>query len=79
MELEKNEKSRFNRFFSIGVGIISIAISLFILASPVFGFVFVGFLIGIAILITGIQILVAGLRGRKSRNRTDKYGYRKIK
>ncbi len=61
---EKSEK-KFNRFFSIGVGIISIAISLFILASPVFGFVFVGFLIGIAILITGIQILIAGLRGRK--------------
>jgi uncharacterized membrane protein HdeD (DUF308 family) len=61
---EKSE-SKFNRFFSIGVGILSIAISLFILASPVFGFVFVGFLIGIAILITGIQILVAGLRGRK--------------
>ena len=37
----------------------------FILASPVFGFVFVGFLIGIAILITGIQILIARLRGRK--------------
>jgi uncharacterized membrane protein HdeD (DUF308 family) len=61
---EKSEK-KFNRFFSIGVGIISIAISVFILASPVFGFVFVGFLIGIAILITGIQILIAGLRGRK--------------
>ena len=61
---EKSE-SKFNRFFSIGVGIISIAISVFILASPVFGFVFVGFLIGIAILITGIQILIAGLKGRK--------------
>ena len=35
------------------------------MVSPAFGFAFVGFLIGIAILITGIQILVAGLRGRK--------------
>ncbi len=61
---EKSE-SKFNRFFSIGVGIISIAISTYIMASPLFGFAFVGFLIGISIFITGIQILVAGLRGRK--------------
>lgn len=61
---EKSE-SKFNRFFSIGVGIISIAIAILIMVSPAFGFAFVGFLIGIAILITGIQILVAGLRGRK--------------
>ena len=63
---EKSE-SKFNRFFSIGVGIISIAISTYIIASPLFGFTFVGFLIGISIFITGIQILVAGLRGRKLR------------
>lgn len=61
---EKSE-SKLNRFFSIGVGILSIAIAIFIMVSPAFGFAFVGFLIGIAILITGIQILVAGLRGRK--------------
>jgi len=61
---EKSE-SRFNRFFSIGVGIISIVISTYIMASPLFGFEFVGFLIGISIFITGVQILVAGLRGRK--------------
>jgi uncharacterized membrane protein HdeD (DUF308 family) len=61
---EKSE-SKFNRFFSIGVGIISIAISSYIMASPLFGFAFIGFLIGISIFITGIQILVAGLRGRK--------------
>lgn len=61
---EKSE-SKVDRFFSIGVGILSIAIAIFIMVSPAFGFAFVGFLIGIAILITGIQILVAGIRGRK--------------
>jgi len=61
---EKSE-NKLNRFFSIAVGIISIAISGYILASPLFGLAFVGFLIGISILITGIQILVAGLQGRK--------------
>lgn len=61
---EKSD-SKFNRFFSIGVGIISIVLAIYIIASPLFGFAFVGFLIGISIFITGIQILVAGLRGRK--------------
>ena len=61
---EKSE-SKLDRFFSIGVGILSIAIAIFIMVSPAFGFAFVGFLIGFAVLITGIQILVAGLRGRK--------------
>jgi uncharacterized membrane protein HdeD (DUF308 family) len=61
---EKSE-SKIDRYFSIGVGILSIAIAIFIMVSPAFGFAFVGFLIGIAVLITGIQILVAGLRGRK--------------
>ena len=57
--------TKINRFFSIAVGIISIAISGLIMMSPVFGLEFVGILIGISILITGIQILVAGLKGRK--------------
>jgi uncharacterized membrane protein HdeD (DUF308 family) len=61
---EKAE-NKFDRFFSIGTGILSIGIAIAIMVSPAFGFAFVGFLIGIAILITGIQILVAGLRGRK--------------
>ncbi|MFB5600725.1 MAG: HdeD family acid-resistance protein [Nitrososphaeraceae archaeon] len=61
---EKSE-SKIDRFFGIGVGVLSVAISIFIMVSPVFGFAFVGYLIGIAILITGIQILVAGVRGRK--------------
>ena len=58
-------ENKFDRFFSIGTGIISIAIAIAIIVSPAFGFAFVGFLIGIAVLITGIQIIVAGLRGQK--------------
>lgn len=64
--IEKSE-TRSNRFFSIIVGIISVAISSYIIASPLFGFTFVGFLIGISILITGIQILVAGIRGQRTK------------
>jgi uncharacterized membrane protein HdeD (DUF308 family) len=58
-------ENKFDRYFSIGTGIISIGIAIAIMVSPAFGFAFVGFLIGIAILITGIQIIVAGIRGRK--------------
>jgi uncharacterized membrane protein HdeD (DUF308 family) len=58
-------ENKFDRYFSIGTGILSVGIAIAIMVSPAFGFAFVGFLIGIAILITGIQILVAGLRGRK--------------
>lgn len=60
------EQSTLDRSFTIGVGIIEIALAIFILVSPVFGFEFVAFVIAIALLITGIQILVAGLTGRRT-------------
>jgi uncharacterized membrane protein HdeD (DUF308 family) len=60
------EQSKLDRSFTIGVGIIEIALAIFILVSPVFGFEFVAFVIAIALLITGIQILVAGLTGRRT-------------
>lgn len=63
---EKSE-NKSNRFFSIIVGVISMVISTYIIGSPLFGFTFVGFLIGISILITGIQILVAGIRGQRTK------------
>ncbi len=60
----KNQ-SKLDRAFSIGVGALEIALSIVILASPAFGFGFVATIIAIALLITGIQILVAGLTGRR--------------
>ena len=59
------EQSKLDRGFTIGVGALEIALAIFILVSPVFGFEFVAFVIAIALLITGIQILVAGLTGRR--------------
>ena len=53
------------KVFLIGVGILSIIIGGFILASPLFGEVFVGYLIAIALLITGIQMIAVGVAGRK--------------
>lgn len=60
----KNQ-GKLDRAFTIGVGALEIALSIVILASPAFGFGFVASIIAIALFITGIQILVAGLTGRR--------------
>ena len=45
------------KLFLIGVGILSIVICTVVLASPLFGVVFVGLIITIGLLITGIQMI----------------------
>lgn len=52
------------KLFLIGVGILSIVISTVVLASPLFGAVFVGLIIAIGLLITGIQMIAVGAAGR---------------
>src|ERR1044071_8420984 len=52
------------KFFLIGVGILSIVIGTFVLASPIFGAVFVGLIIAIGLLITGIQMIAVGAAGK---------------
>jgi uncharacterized membrane protein HdeD (DUF308 family) len=48
----------------IAVGILSIVIGIVVLASPLFGAVFVGLIIAIGLLITGIQMIAVGAAGR---------------
>jgi uncharacterized membrane protein HdeD (DUF308 family) len=53
------------RAFLIGVGILAVVISTTVLISPLFfGARLAGTIIGIGILITGIQMVFAGIRGR---------------
>src|SRR4029079_3529025 len=52
------------KFFLIGVGILSIVIGTVVLASPIFGAVFVGLIIAIGLLITGIQMIAVGAAGK---------------
>jgi uncharacterized membrane protein HdeD (DUF308 family) len=52
------------KFFLIGVGILSIVIGTVVLASPLFGAVFIGLIIAIGLLITGIQMIAVGAAGR---------------
>jgi uncharacterized membrane protein HdeD (DUF308 family) len=57
------------RGFYIGVGVLAVIISVMVLVSPFFGAALAGLLIGIALLIIGIQMISAGIAGRKARVR----------
>lgn len=57
------------RGFYIGVGVLAVIISIMVLVSPFFGAALAGFLIGIALLIIGIQVISAGITGREARLR----------
>jgi uncharacterized membrane protein HdeD (DUF308 family) len=62
-----------SKAFLIGVGILSIVLSFAVMASPVFGAVLTGVIIAIALLITGIQMVAAGVSGQKFESPVDKY------
>jgi uncharacterized membrane protein HdeD (DUF308 family) len=55
------------RGFSIGVGILAVVVAGMIIASPLFGAVLAGLLIGIVLLIVGIEMISAGIGGRETR------------
>ena len=59
------ESQGWTKALSIGVGGIEVVLSGLIMVSPAFGAATIGFLIGIALLLAGIQIAVAGISGRK--------------
>jgi uncharacterized membrane protein HdeD (DUF308 family) len=60
-------RGRWSRIFSIAAGVIEIGLSLVILAAPVIGAELTSFLLAIALLIVGIQIIAAGITGTRFR------------
>ena len=58
-------ESGWRKGFLLGVGALLIIIGIIVLVSPVFGAQFAGFIVAIALLIAGIQMIVAGATGRK--------------
>lgn len=64
--LGNKSSGKASRTFSIVAGAIAIALSIMIMASPFFGAVLIGLLLSIALLIVGIQILVAGFTGKRA-------------
>ena len=61
--------SRWSRIFSIAAGVIEIGLSIIIMAAPAIGAGLVSFLLAIALLIVGIQIIAAGVGGRRTQSR----------
>ena len=65
--------SGISRAFLIGVGILAIVLSVAVLASPFFGARLAGIIIGIGLLITGIQMIYAGIQGRRMQTPTTSH------
>src|SRR5690606_26941310 len=61
--IRDKQGSKWSKSFSLGVGILSILLAIIVIAMPAIGPIFAGILIGIALLITGIQIISAGISG----------------
>jgi uncharacterized membrane protein HdeD (DUF308 family) len=57
--------SGISRTFLVGVGIMAVALSVAVLISPFFGATLAGIIIGIGLLITGIQMIFIGIQGRR--------------
>jgi uncharacterized membrane protein HdeD (DUF308 family) len=51
--------------FRIGAGIVSAAVAILVLVFPVFGFILILLILTVALLITGIELIVVGIRGRR--------------
>ena len=54
-------------YFRIGAGIVSAAIAILVLVYPAFGFVLILLIISVALLITGIELIIVGIKGRRLR------------
>ena len=55
------------RGFYIGVGVLAVIFAGMIIVSPFFGAVLAGFIMGIILLIIGIEMISAGIGGRETR------------
>ncbi len=68
--LRRKERGRMSNMFGIGVGALEIIFAIAIIVYPNIGIALAGILIGIALLITSIQIIAAGLTGHSRRKDT---------
>jgi len=51
----------------VGVGALAIVLSFFVMSSPILGAVFLSVIIGVALLILGIEIIAVGVKGSRIR------------
>jgi uncharacterized membrane protein HdeD (DUF308 family) len=62
-----SQRTGWARGFSIGAGALAIALSFLVMVSPFAGAVFVSLILGIALLIIGIEIIVVAVTGTRMR------------
>ena len=59
------------RGFLIGAGVLNVVIASFVLASPLFGAILAGLMVGISLLIGGIQMVTAGMMVRRQQQQIN--------
>ena len=64
--------SRLSKSGMIGVGVLSIIVAIMIIASPLFGFFLVSLILGVTLLLNGIESIISGITGKIER-RLSKY------
>ena len=64
--------SKFSKSGMIGVGALSIIVAIMIIASPVFGFFLISLILGVTLLLNGIESIISGVTGKIER-RLSKY------
>ena len=65
--LRNQEYERLTRLLRIGIGSLSAAIGIVVLASPKIGFILLLLMVSVALLLTGIELVVVGSTGRRIR------------
>jgi uncharacterized membrane protein HdeD (DUF308 family) len=65
--LRNIEYERFTRLFRLGTGAVSVVISILVLVNPRFGFYLLMVIIAIALVVTGIELLMVGIKGKRKR------------
>ena len=65
--LRNDEYERRTRIFRTGIGVLSAAVGIVVLSSPKFGFVLLLLIVSIALLLTGIELVIVGTIGKRIR------------
>lgn len=65
--LRNQDYERRTRLLRTGIGILSAAIGIVVLASPKIGFVLLLLMVSIALLLTGLELVIVGTTGRRVR------------
>ncbi len=65
--LRNDEYDRRTGIFRTGIGVLSVAIGIVVLVSPTTGFVLLLLMVSIALLLTGIELVIVGTTGRRVR------------